>query len=142
MSIDKAKLDRNDQCLHFDFDEWVNLNKTDPQAFERRRLEWCNRFIDGAQASNKKRLSGLLFQVNMERRRSTNAIGSCLRMTGLMWDKFNELRSELQHLASNPMPATQNTTSTSVQLLQQSADIIDFSLAATGHQKALQVAKR
>lgn len=137
MSTEKAKFDRNDEWLRFDFDEWVNLNRTDPQAFERRRLEWCNRLIDGAQASNKKRLSGLLFQVNMKRRRSSNAMDSCFRISGLMWDKFNELRSQLQQLANNPMPVTQNTTPTSGQLLQQSADIIDFSLSATGNQKAL-----
>lgn len=137
MSTEKAKFDRNDECLQFDFDEWVNLNRTDPQAFERRRLEWCNRFIDGTQAANKKRLSGLLFQINMKRRQSSNAMDACLRISGLMWEKFNELRSELQPLAGNPLPVTQNTTSTSGQLWQQSADIIDFSLLATGNQKAL-----
>lgn len=127
MSIDKAKFDHNDQCLNFDFDEWVTLSKIDPQAFEQRRLQWCNQLIQSAPAPCKRRLSGLLFQINMEKRRSSNPMDSCLRLSGLMWEKFNELRSELQHLSNSSKPETQNFHTSSQQALQESAEIIEFS---------------
>ncbi len=84
--------------MNFDFDEWVALAKRDPKAFEQRRLEWCQRFIASAPHDYQRRLSGILFQINMEKRRSANAVDSCIRLSQLMWDKFEELRQELQTL--------------------------------------------
>lgn len=138
MSIDKAKFDENDHQLNFDFDEWVALNKIDPQAFEERRLQWCKQMISNAPEQYQKRLSGLLFQINMEKRRSSNAMDSCIRISGLMWDKFTELRGGLQSLANqgtnqnspfSSQKINQKTTS-----LKKSAKIIDFSYAVSAHE--------
>lgn len=137
MSIDKAKFDHNDQCLNFDFDEWVTLSKVDPEAFEQRRLQWCNQLIQGAPEPCKRRLHGLLFQINMEKRRSSNAMDSCIRLSNLMWDKFTELSGELQHLSNNSMPETRYSVTSSHQVLQKSADIIEFSNTEPTHNALL-----
>lgn len=138
MSIDKAKFDDNNHQLNFDFDEWVTLNKIDPQAFEERRLQWCKQMINNSPKQYQKRLSGLLFQINMEKRRSSNAMDSCIRISGLMWDKFTELRGELQSLANqgrnqnalfNSQKFSRRTTS-----LKKNAKIIDFSSAVSAQE--------
>jgi len=106
VDINNVSTTENDRSMNFDFDEWVALAKCDPQAFEQRRLEWCQRFIAGAPHDYQRRLSGILFQINMEKRRSANAVDSCIRLSQLMWDKFEELRQELQALmAGNAMRA-------------------------------------
>ena len=102
MSSNKLKYELNDQTLNFDFDEWVALNKEDPEAFERRRIEWSRQLINNASPSCQRRLSGLLFQINMEKRRSANAMDSCIKLSRLMWEKFHQLRDELQVLVSTP----------------------------------------
>ena len=113
MDSDKLTRRQNDQALHFDFDEWVELARRDPDAFEQRRIEWCQRFIASAPNSYQRRLAGLLFQINMEKRRSANALDSCIRLSKMMWDRFDELRDELHDLlagaARRQRPARRNS---------------------------------
>ena len=102
MSGNRSASDAVDAKISFDFDEWVALNKEDPEAFERRRIEWSRQLINNASPSCQRRLSGLLFQINMEKRRSANAMDSCIKLSKLMWEKFHQLRDELQVLVSTP----------------------------------------
>lgn len=120
MNSNKLKYELNDQTLNFDFDEWVALNKEDPEAFEKRRMEWCRQLINTAPSSCQRRLNGLFFQINMEKQRSSNAMDSCLRLSKLMWEKFHDLRDELQGLMSLPSEPTQNSP------VHKNADIIEF----------------
>lgn len=114
MTNKNATFKLNDQTLNFDFDEWVALHKQDPEAFEQRRIEWCNQLIQSAPPSCHRRLSGLLFQINMQKRQSANAMDSCLRISRLMWEKFYALRDELQMLMQMPIEP-------SMELAQQAA---------------------
>ena len=100
--MNQTKYELNDQDLTFDFDEWDTLYKVDPEAFDARCLKWNKLIIDSAPDIYQRRLNGLLFQINMERERSKNAIDSCLRLSGLMWDKFNQLKLELVQLGQQP----------------------------------------
>ncbi len=102
MSSEKLKFELNDQTLHFDFDEWAALHKEDPDAFEARRVEWSQQLIENAPPAYQRRLSGLLFQINMEKQRSANAVDSCIKISRLMWDRFHHLRQELQELVNTP----------------------------------------
>lgn len=124
MNSNKLKYELNDQTLNFDFDEWASLNQEDPEAFEKRRIEWCQQLINNAPSSCQRRLNGLFFQINMEKQRSSNAMDSCLRLSKLMWEKFHELRDELQGLMSLPAEGfNEPVQSTSV---NKNADIIEF----------------
>ncbi len=90
----------------FDFDEWMLLHARDPQAFERRRREWVEQIIESAPVEHRRRLRGLMFQVDMERRRAANPMDSCMRISALMWDKFGDLKSHLNAMASPTTAAT------------------------------------
>jgi len=125
------KYEINDKDLNFDFDEWAALYKDDPEAFEDRCQQWNEQLVDSAPISYQRRLSGLLFQINMEKKRSSNAIDSCLRISGLMWGKFHELNIELNGLIdksqdpSNSFPKSKMTDKPEdIDLVK--ADIIDI----------------
>ncbi len=105
MKKNRSDLAANDAELNFDFDEWVELYRQSPEQFEQRRLQWCHQVIDSAPQAYQRRLSGILFQINMEKRRSRNPIQHCMRISQMMWDKFDELNSGLQTLCKDPVNA-------------------------------------
>jgi len=126
-----SKYETNDNDLNFDFDEWVTLYEHDPEAFESRRLKWNETIVNQAPPAYQRRLSGLVFQINMEKRRSKNAMDSCIRISGLMWNKFHELKTELQELMQEPgVPGLPSTNRNKGEELEEidifQADIIDF----------------
>ncbi len=102
MDANRPDYKLNDKDLNFDFEEWAALFKESPQAFETRRLIWNKQIIDNAPDASQRRLSGLLFQINMEKRRSKNALNSCIRISELMWKQVNELNDELQQFVHKP----------------------------------------
>ena len=79
----------------FDFDEWVDIYKNDPEAFERRRAEWIQQYIESAPSHLRPRLRGLMFRVDAERRLARNPIDACVRISNMMWEKFTEMQREL-----------------------------------------------
>lgn len=72
----------------FDFDEWVELAKEDPAAFEARRDALLREAIDQAPLHFRKKLQGLQFQVDMIRERSAHPMGACVRIGSLMMDSL------------------------------------------------------
>lgn len=110
MEINRLKYESNDKELNFDFDEWVALFKKSPESFEARRLKWSEQLINNAPAACQRRLSGLLFQINMEKRRSKTALASCMRLSGMMWKMLNKLNLELDQLIHHPITSTSCST--------------------------------
>jgi hypothetical protein len=85
----------------FDFDEWANLARTDALAFERRRHRMLQSVIEQAGPDHQRRLRGLQFQVDMERRRARTPLQACMRISAMMWDSVlarNGLRQALESL--------------------------------------------
>ena len=105
MNKNRSEYSRNDAELKFDFDEWVKLYRHSPQEFEQRQRQWSERIINNSAQSHRRRLSGILFQNNMEKRRANNPLQHCMRISQMMWDKFNRLNSELQALHKDPLSA-------------------------------------
>ena len=70
VNIGKTKNESSNVDLTFDFEEWVQLFKTGPESFEQRRLQCSDRIVQSAPEDYQHRLAGLLFQINMEKRRS------------------------------------------------------------------------
>ena len=105
MNKNRSEYSRNDAELKFDFDEWVELYRHSPQEFEQRQRQWSERIINNSAQSHRRRLYGILFQINMEKRRANNPLQHCMRISQMMWDKFNRLNSELQALQKDPLSA-------------------------------------
>lgn len=76
----------NDDSNGFDFDEWVELARENPKAFEARRDALLREAIDQAPLHFRRKLHGLQFQVDMIRQRSAHPMGACVRISRLMMD--------------------------------------------------------
>lgn len=82
----------------YDFDEWVALYQTDPDAFEEKRKIAIAKVIDSAPVSMQPRLKGLMFQIDTERKKAKTPLESCINISSLMWEKFDELKVNLNAL--------------------------------------------
>lgn len=107
-------MNRSNPCS--DFDEWATLAQTDPVAFEARRSCLIEDFIQNSPGHLQRRLRGLQFRVDMERRRARTPMGACVRISGMMWDAFlgeGGLRDSLNALikvgAPHGVPKTSGT---------------------------------
>ncbi|MDH5518552.1 MAG: DUF3135 domain-containing protein [Gammaproteobacteria bacterium] len=73
---------------NFDIDEWIELAKQDEGAFETKRSEYLEQFIQQAPAKFHKRMSGVQWTIDMERKLACNPMSSCIKMYGQMWDSL------------------------------------------------------
>jgi len=78
----------NNFCFAFDFDEWAALARTDPHAFEARRLALIEDYLGQFPSPEQQRLRGLQFRIDMERRRARTPMAACLRLSSMMWDSL------------------------------------------------------
>jgi len=99
MSSNRSTSGRDRPDITFDFDEWHALNKESPEKFELKRKQACQQFIQNAPLKYQQRLKGLLFQIDMQRRKSANPMDSCIRLSGLMWDSFYDLFDKVKILS-------------------------------------------
>jgi len=76
----------------FEFDEWAELAKLDPELFEdnRRKVieEHFKQNIENGCLAKKRLLHGLQFRIDMERRKSKNPMGSCTRLSRMLMEQF------------------------------------------------------
>ena len=105
----------------FDFDEWATLHKNDPEAFEEKRIEWLTTCVVEAPKKYKKRLNGLMFHINSIRSIEKNPMQTCLKVSTMMMDSLNDMRTFLSDLNS-----TISDNSEFVQAENTSADILQF----------------
>jgi hypothetical protein len=83
----------------FDFNQWAELAKSDPEAFSRQRRMFIEEYIANMGHANHPMLKGLQFRIDMERRRARPPLKMCLRLSSMMWDSFYELKSVLDAAA-------------------------------------------
>jgi hypothetical protein len=98
--------DRVSPAIHpgqaFDFDDWSQLARRDPRAFDARREAAIEDFLARAPGELRARLRGLQFRIDMERRRARTPMAACLRLSRLMWDSLlgdDGLQARLLRLA-------------------------------------------
>lgn len=75
-------------CFAFDFDEWASLAKANPHAFEARRQALIDNFLGQFPDPERRRLRGLQFRIDMERRRARTPMAACIRLSSMMWDSL------------------------------------------------------
>lgn len=73
------------------FEELSALARRDPGAFEALRANLVEDFIAHAPPRLEKRLRGLQFRIDGERRLARSDYASALRLFGMMWGSFDRL---------------------------------------------------
>jgi hypothetical protein len=84
----------------FDFDTWALLAREDPEEFERKRRAAIDNLI-ASSPENQRRLAGIQFRIDMERRLAHTPLKACLRLSEMMWDTFLELQPALAEMCSH-----------------------------------------
>ena len=91
----------------FNFEEWAALAKNDPQGFEAKRAEAIAGLIAGASPRIQRRLRGLQWRIDTERRLASNPLASCIHIFNQMWKSvYGEkgLLDALQGVDDRPLP--------------------------------------
>lgn len=70
----------------FNFDEWLELANRDPEGFEQRRQAVIENYLNSLPLSKQRRMRGLQFRIDMERRRARTSMGACIKLSSMMWD--------------------------------------------------------
>ncbi|MDZ7811188.1 MAG: DUF3135 domain-containing protein [Arhodomonas sp.] len=72
----------------FPFDEWAALARWEPSAYEARRRRTLEQFIAGRPKRRQERLRRLQWRIDRERERADTPLGACVRLYGMMWERF------------------------------------------------------
>jgi len=94
-----------------EFDKLREMAQNDPEALERLRVELCDQLIQEAPEKYRRKLRGLQFRVDMERRRAKSPMAACIAISGMMHDSFDRLRQTLNEAAGNVTPTYLDTVS-------------------------------
>jgi hypothetical protein len=133
----------SNQIDDFDFEVWATLARENPDEFERRRRAAIAALIASSPA-NRRRLEGMQFRIDMERRLAHSPLKACLRVSAMMWDTFLELRTELAelgtiadapqraHLALVQPDCPDSATAHEAELPPPSATVFSFAPRTTG----------
>lgn len=89
--LPKPKLNSN-----FDFDEWLELSKRDPESFESRRLQEIEELISSAPEDKQHRLRCLQWKIDRVRDKMTTPMAACVAISDMMWDSLDKL-NQLYH---------------------------------------------
>lgn len=88
------------------FEELKKLHEEDPEALEALNQAWNEKIISSAPESHQQRLRGLLFQMDMERRRATTSLSASIRLYTMMTESFVKLCDIVEGLyedGTNPL---------------------------------------
>jgi hypothetical protein len=80
----------------FDFDEWLDLLKRDPESFENRRLESIEELIVNAPEDKQHRLRCLQWKIDRVREKMPTPLAACVAISDMMWDSLDKL-NQLYH---------------------------------------------
>ena len=110
----------------FDFDYWCKLAKTNPDVFESSRKRVIDDYISNLKdEGSKERMQRLQWRVEMERKRSKNAMESAIRIYDMMWESVGKNFEAIQDLAEKFRPIEQGKEPTE----RQTAKVLKFKQA-------------
>ena len=95
------------KAREMDFDAWRRLAEQDPEGFERHRRRTLRAAIQRAPGRRRRRLEGLQWRVDLERRRASCPMAACVRLSNMMWESVagdNGLLETLNHLGEGRRP--------------------------------------
>ena len=118
MSSSKQSIQSN--LGNFDFEEWSSLASNDPETFEQRRQDCIDNFINRYPDSRQKRLRGLQFRIDMERKLARTPMAACIKLSSMMWDAITKedgfvstvklLNNDRQAIKKQPTISNQSAT--------------------------------
>lgn len=103
MAKSKASFEKNNTKTSIDFDQWVELAKTDPQGFEAKRTEWIEATIDTIAPHKQHRMRCLQWKIDQIRDRAASPMDACIQISEMMWDSLTGsggLKDALEHLGN------------------------------------------
>lgn len=80
------------------FDEWRDLARTDPEAFEARRRAAVAEAIALAPADRRQRLERLQWRIDRERERYRDPLAACARLSCMMWESVHGPGGLVEHI--------------------------------------------
>lgn len=83
-----------------DFDTLREMAKNEPEELERLRVALCHRVIDDAPAHAKRRLEGLMFQINAKRDLAKTPLQACEDISSMMHESLQKMQAMLKDLRS------------------------------------------
>jgi hypothetical protein len=86
-----------------DFDAWLELARTDPDAFEVRRLEAIERYLASLPEDRQEILRRFQWRIDRERERAKTPLGACIRLSEMLSEQVHGeggLRDRLGALAA------------------------------------------
>ncbi len=96
-----------------DFEHLRKLAEENPEELDFLCYYYSKRLIDSAPKSYQTRLKGIMFQMELTRRRSKNPIQSCIEISKMMMDSFTELNNAL-NIKYNDASVKQNNSDSSI----------------------------
>ncbi|EAT11550.1 DUF3135 domain-containing protein [Bermanella marisrubri] len=93
------------------FEQLKEMAKANPDALERLRQEHVQAAINAAPEQYRKRLEGLQFQIDGQRRIAKNPMSSCITISKMMHDSLHKLKTCIQG-SEDEQPAESNKRST------------------------------
>ena len=84
-----------------EFDKLREMAQHNPEELERLRVRLCDQLIQDAPERHRRKLRGLQFRVDMERRKAKSPMAACIAISGMMHDSFDHLRQVLNEAAGN-----------------------------------------
>lgn len=109
------------------FEEWVELAKDDPAAFEKMRQAAIDSYLETLPQGQQERMRRLQWRIDQERRMARTPMMACLRISRLMWDSIlgrGGLQSRFADLGMVMNSATRVNAPSGQSLV--SADVLSF----------------
>ncbi|MAZ88899.1 MAG: hypothetical protein CL693_14810 [Cellvibrionaceae bacterium] len=85
------------------FDELLELAQSDPEALERYRQQQIELTLSEAPECIRARLEGLQFQIDAQRSLHHNPMGTCIKLSQMMQDSFQQLQAMLERLTDGSL---------------------------------------
>jgi len=71
-----------------DFDQFTELAKSDPEAFEAKRAEVIEQVIQSMPAHKQHRMRCLQWKIDQVRKQAGNPMAACIKLSEMMWDSL------------------------------------------------------
>ncbi|HEB95007.1 MAG TPA: DUF3135 domain-containing protein [Sedimenticola thiotaurini] len=88
-----------------DFERWARMAQDDPAGFEKMRLAAIEEVISRAPREHQRRLRGLQWRIDQERRLARTPLGACIRISRMMWESVSAPGGLLDSLRLLERPA-------------------------------------
>lgn len=91
----------------FDFEKWSELAQSNPAAFEQRRLEAIESFLQEIPPERRLPLRRLQWRIDRTRERAPNPMSACIQLSQMMWDSLlgeGGLRDRLEQIDTPSTP--------------------------------------